>query len=139
MPELIGACSNYAVPWAFGGYAVFADSELASKHGLGEDISSLPQFLSKLGGPAKYGKTTRDIYALGISNTVKSVPGAALARLLEPASLSGQYALRCKRRTPLKTPGTAITIQRVSAPCWARRGTYTGWLRPRAATKCARQ
>lgn len=95
MPELIGACSNYAVPWAFGGYAVFADSELASKHGLGEDISSLPQFLSKLGGPTKYGKTTRDIYALGISNTVKSVPGAALARLLEPASLSGQYALRC--------------------------------------------
>ncbi|MBS1412086.1 MAG: hypothetical protein HPZ00_02080 [Christensenellaceae bacterium] len=94
MPELIDACGGYALPWAFGGYAVFADSELAAKHGLGENISDLPQFLNKLGGPAKYGKTTRDIYALGISNTVKSVPGASLARLLEPGSLNGQYALR---------------------------------------------
>lgn len=76
MPELIDACGGYALPWAFGGYAVFADSELAAKHGLGENISDLPQFLNKLGGPAKYGKTTRDIYALGISNTVKSVPGS---------------------------------------------------------------
>lgn len=94
MPELIAACSNYALPWAFGGYAVFADSELAAKHGMGNDISSLPQFLSKLGGPAKYGKTTRDIYALGISNTAKSVPGASLARLLEPSNIGGEYALR---------------------------------------------
>lgn len=94
MPELVHACAGYAVPWAFGGYAVFADSELAAKHGLSESIESLPEFLNKLGGPAKYGKVMRDIYALGISDTIKCVPGAALAQLLEPASLNGKYALR---------------------------------------------
>lgn len=137
MPELIAACSNYALPWAFGGYAVFADSELAAKHGMGNDISSLPQFLSKLGGPAKYGKTTRDIYMLlGYLIPLKAFREPAWLVCLSRPALAESMLCVLMTMTLRRIFGTAIIIQKASVPCWAPKGIFTGSRPLRAMGKC---
>lgn len=94
-PDVRAAAGSYAVPWCYGAYALLMDSALAAKHIKEEkSLENVPQALNGLGGPVKYGRGTRDIYALGIAGNGNVNYAEAISRIWPKGSLNGKYALK---------------------------------------------
>lgn len=95
-PKMAAAGTGYALPWCYGAYCILADQALVAKHADGAlNAETLPLLLSKLGGVTKYGKTTRDVFALGIPEN-GLVPSAAAAKLLAGGAAGSEFSLRAK-------------------------------------------